>query len=87
MISDLRNQFDYGAQRVKAVVFMCALKQIYTKLCTSSISVSKAANPPGYLLPDIKRRSLSSLPDRIPRKKEPCYSCLSGRALLLWGIL
>lgn len=40
-------------------------------------------NPPGYLLSDIKRRSLSSLLDRIPRKKEPCYSCLSGRALLL----
>lgn len=43
----------------------------------------KVANPPGYLLSDIKRRSLSSLLDRIPRKKEPCYSCLSGRALLL----
>ena len=44
---------------------------------------NRAANPPGYLLSDIKRRSLSSLLDRIPRKKEPCYSCLSGRALLL----
>lgn len=42
-------------------------------------------NPPGYLLSDIKRRSLSSLLDRIPRKKEPCYSCLSGRALLLYS--
>lgn len=28
-------------------------------------------NPPGYLLSDIKRRSLSSLLDRIPRKKSP----------------
>ena len=36
---------------------------------------NQAANPPGYLLSDIKRRSLSSLLDRIPRKKEPCYSC------------
>jgi len=26
-------------------------------------------NPPGYLLSDIKRRSLSLLLDRIPRKK------------------
>lgn len=43
----------------------------------------QAVNPPGYLLSDIKRRSLSSLLDRIPSKKEPCYSCLSGRALLL----
>ena len=25
--------------------------------------------------------------DRIPHKKEPCYSCLSGRALLLWDVL
>ncbi len=48
-------------QWAKMVVLMCDLKQIYTKLCTSSISVSKAANPPGYLLSDIKRRSLSSL--------------------------
>ena len=46
---------------------------------------NRAANPPGYLLSDIKRRSLSSLLDRIPRKKEPCYSCLSGRALLLYS--
>ncbi|HJI06961.1 MAG TPA: hypothetical protein OIM12_08960 [Faecalibacterium prausnitzii] len=36
---------------------------------------NRAANPPGYLLSDIKRRSLSSLLDRIPSKKEPCYSC------------
>lgn len=36
---------------------------------------NQAANPPGYLLSDIKRRSLSSLLDRIPSKKEPCYSC------------
>ena len=47
----------------------CDLKQIYPELCTSSISVSKAANLPGYLLSDIKRRSLSSLLGRIPRKK------------------
>ena len=32
---------------------------------------NRAANPPGYLLSDIKRRSLSSLLDRIPRKKSP----------------
>ena len=32
---------------------------------------NQAANPPGYLLSDIKRRSLSSLLDRIPSKKEP----------------
>jgi hypothetical protein len=44
---------------------------------------NQAANPPGYLLSDIKRRSLSSLLDRMPSKKEPCYSCLSGRTLLL----
>ena len=48
---------------------------------------NRAANPPGYLLSDIKRRSLSSLLDRIPRKKEPCYSCLSGRAQLLGEML
>ena len=41
---------------------------------------NRAENPPGCVLSDIKRRSLSSLLDRIPRKKEPCYSCLSGRA-------
>ena len=36
----------------------------------SSLSVAaKAANPPGYLLSDIKRRSLSSLLDQILRKK------------------
>lgn len=44
---------------------------------------NQAENPPGYLLSDIKRCSLSSLLDPIPHKKEPCYSCLSGRALLL----
>ena len=32
---------------------------------------NQAENPPGYLLSDIKRRSLSSLLDRIPRKKSP----------------
>ena len=37
-------------QWAKMVVLMCDLKQIYTKLCTSSISVSKAANPPGCVL-------------------------------------
>ena len=30
---------------------------------------NRAANPPGCVLSDIKRRSLSSLLDRIPRKK------------------
>lgn len=32
---------------------------------------NQAANPPGYLLSDIKRRSLSSLLDRILHKKSP----------------
>ena len=32
---------------------------------------NRTANPPGYLLSDIKRRSLSLLLDRIPRKKSP----------------
>lgn len=40
----------------------------------SSENNNRAANPPGYLLSDIKRRSLSSLLDRVPSKK---------RALLL----
>nr|DAU03884.1 MAG TPA: hypothetical protein [Caudoviricetes sp.] len=30
---------------------------------------NRAANPPGYLLSDIKRCSLSTLPDRIPQKR------------------
>lgn len=30
---------------------------------------NRAANPPGYLLSDIKLHSLSSLSDRIPHKK------------------
>lgn len=30
---------------------------------------NRAANPPGYLLSDIKRRSSSTLPDRIPQKR------------------
>jgi hypothetical protein len=30
---------------------------------------NRAANPPGYLLSDIKRRSLSLLLDRIPQKR------------------
>lgn len=34
-------------ERVKTVFLICDLKQIYTKLCTNSISVSKAENPPG----------------------------------------
>lgn len=32
---------------------------------------NQAENPPGYLLSDIKRRSLSSLLDRILYKKSP----------------
>ena len=36
---------------------------------------NRTANPPGSVLSNIKRRSLSSLLDRIPSEKEPCYSC------------
>ena len=50
VIADLIGQIDQRAQWVETVFLMCDLKQIYTKLCTSSISVSKAANPPGCVL-------------------------------------
>lgn len=47
---------------------------------------NRAANPPGYLLSDIKRRSSSTLPDRIPHKKRALLLVLSGRTLLLWDM-
>ena len=39
----------------------------------------------GCLLPDIKRRSLSSLLDRIPSEKEPCYSCWAAELYYCGG--
>ena len=42
------------------------------RVCSKAVkNNNRAANPPGYLLSDIKRRSLSSLLDRIPHKKSP----------------
>ena len=72
-----------GVRKIALIIPSRFTTQI--EMLKSGESNNRAANPPGCVRSDIKRSSLSSLSDRIPHKKEPCYSYLSGRALLLWN--